>query len=161
MKLEHCEVHDSCTIVDGQHTERRPAPMPKGFVKEVDYDAFSRSVVTKIEELVRKIHQAGEEVAGRQSVLEAKLTKAVAEMQKSVDATVEKVSKLSEVADKKKSTKAANEEAMPGRVKALFEADGKRKAELDGLRDEVTKLAELVDVEAKGRRAAIRQLMEM
>lgn len=161
MRLEYCNEHSNCTIVDGEHTSRRPAVLPEGLVKQDQVDAYKKITNAKLGDLAvaiaERFKDSSQKIEDSHNTLEASIKDiklAFAALQTEFYTFREDTTRrLAQALDEKK--------ALPNRVATLDKKIDEANKRFYSVSDHLIKLDEGLVQETASREAQIRQLVEL
>jgi len=161
MKLEYCNEHSNCTIVDGEHTSRRPVVLPDNIVKQDQLDAFKETTVAKLRDLAVAIQSRFADSSQKVEDAANTLQAAVKDLKQAADALQAEFYTFREDASRRLDQALDEKKSTPAYVKTLGKQVAKIEKQFGSISDQLIKLDEAVKLETLSREAQIKQLVEL
>lgn len=161
MKLEYCDEHENCTIVDGEHTSRRAPLLPPGLVQQDQVDALKKDVNTKLRNLAVEGQERFKDTSEKIEVSHNALAALLKDLKQALAALQTEFYEFREDANRKLGQAIDEKKSVPGTVKTLGRQVAKIDKQFGAVTDKLIKLDEAIEQETAAREAVIKQLVEL
>ena len=161
MKLEYCNEHSNCTIVDGEHTSRRPVVLPDDIVRTEQLDTFKKATEAKLRDLAAQVQDRFRDSSQKVEDASAQLSAAIKDLKQAADALQAEFYKSREDADRKIAAITDAKRGVPNVIKTVERKVEKVVKEFGAISDKLIKLDEAITQERTAREAEIRALVEL